>query len=86
MPQTVEPNFWQILSRPGRADSDERVEGFCTFYVDDVLVCGPPELTKGCLGRVTQEWSCSQAEYKGQAAFCCPRNRTQVTFCRGIPM
>ena len=75
MHQTVEPNVWQILSseEPGRADSDERVDGFCTLYVGDVLVCGPPEVIKGCLGRVTQEWSCSQAEYlseKGTLRFC----------------
>ena len=30
MRQTVEPNVWQILSseKPGRVDSDERVESF----------------------------------------------------------
>ena len=36
---------------------------FYTFYVDNVLVCGPPEVIKGCLGRVTEEWSCFQTEY-----------------------
>ena len=75
MRQTVEPNVWQILSseEPSRGDSEERVEGFCTFYVDDVLVCGPPNVIKGCLDRMTQEWSCSPAEYlseKGSLRFC----------------
>ena len=67
--------MWQILSskEPSRGDSEERVEGFCTFYVDDVLVCGPPNVIKGCLDRMTQEWSCSPAEYlseKGSLRFC----------------
>ncbi|CAL1167089.1 unnamed protein product [Cladocopium goreaui] len=75
MRQTVEPNVWQLVSseEPGRADSDERVEGFCTFYVDDVLVCGPTEVIKGCLNRINQEWNCSEAEYlseKGMLRFC----------------
>ena len=75
MRQTVEPHVWQILSseEPSRGDSEERVEGFCTFYVDDVLVCGPPDVIKGCLDRMTQEWSCSPAEYlseKGSLRFC----------------
>ena len=65
MRQTTEMNVWQILSRDGstRDGDEERVEGFCTFYVDDVLVCGPTEVIKGCLNRVNQEWSCSEAEY-----------------------
>ena len=75
MRQTTEMNVWQILSKDGstRNGDEERVEGFCTFYVCDVLVCGPTEVIKGCLNRVNQEWNCSEAEYlseKGMLRFC----------------
>ena len=75
MRQTTELNVWAIVSTSGSVGSnqDEKVEGFCTFYVDDVLVCGPTEVIKTCLDRVNQEWTCSPAEYlseKGSLRFC----------------
>ena len=59
MRQTTELNVWAIVSTSGSvgSDQDEKVEGFCTFYVDDVLVCGPTEVIKACLDRVNQEWT-----------------------------
>ena len=72
MKQTAEGNLWEISETPknapngegnaGRDGTDTRRVGHVLVYVDDMMVLGPPNIRKGFLERMKQEWSCAPSE------------------------
>ena len=66
--RTPEPNLWQIIQL-GDKEEDEKAVGAMAVYVDDILITAPEAIAASALGRLRQEWTCSEPEWIGESGW-----------------
>ena len=66
--RTPEPNLWQIIQL-GDKEEDEKAVGAMAVYVDDILITAPEAIAASALGRLRQEWTCSEPEWIGEGGW-----------------
>lgn len=59
--RTAEPNLWRVVSSGDALFTEERTEGFCIDYVDDISA--KEDVVRSAMARLQQEWTCSEPEY-----------------------
>ena len=68
--RTAEPNLWRVVSSGDALFTEERTEGFCIDYVDDISA--KEDVVRSAMARLQEEWTCSEPEYlsdKGMVKF-----------------
>ena len=69
--RSPEPNIWSIMgvsktNYPEAVINDDAHAdplGFLIVYVDDILCAGPRNVVEAALGRIRDEWTCSEVEW-----------------------
>ena len=69
--RSPEPNIWSIMgvsktNYPEAVINDDAHAdplGFLIVYVDDILCAGPRNVVEASLGRIRDEWTCSEVEW-----------------------
>ena len=73
--RSPEPNIWSIMGvcktkHPEPVLNDDAHAdplGFLIVYVDDILCVGPRPVVEASLGRIRDEWTCSEVEWVNSA-------------------
>ena len=73
--RSPEPNIWSIMGvsktkHPEPVINDDAHAdplGFLIVYVDDILCVGPRPVVEASLGRIRDEWTCSEVEWVNSA-------------------